>query len=145
MPAPPHSPPAVIGIALYGDESRVANQPWNKGTCTGTGEFARLNSANCSPFGAGIASYCDTGDSYCCGGSDANTGSVHANYINKYNQAVVDFFQARVAAANAGAARSAQGSNGATKTGSPIPTSAPTGEAATKKQAGVALGPITLL
>lgn len=88
----------VIVAAAYGDETYVPGMPWNTGNCTvGLGIFPRLNPHSCDPFAASLHSYCDYGDSQCCALLPWDDNAAHHTYVDKYNQAVVDFAKQRLA------------------------------------------------
>lgn len=63
---------SILATILYGEETRVANQSYNEGTCTKSApRTPRMNPSACAPFAPNIQSYCDTQDPQCCsGGTD---------------------------------------------------------------------------
>jgi hypothetical protein len=81
----------IIATVVYGEETRVPGQYYNRGTCTNYGGTApRANPSLCNPFAANIASYCDLGDSDCCVGSGDDL-SVHLSYPRKYDALATEF------------------------------------------------------
>ncbi|CAL5871695.1 uncharacterized protein PFLUO_LOCUS5948 [Penicillium psychrofluorescens] len=89
---------SIITAAAYGDETYVPLMPWNTGNCTlGLGIFPRLDPLSCEPFAASLHSYCDYGDDQCCFILPLDDNKAHHEYIEKYDQDVVDFIKKRLA------------------------------------------------
>lgn len=85
--------PIIIATVVYGDETRVPNQPYDLGTCTtGHGVNARNNPSGCDAFAANMQSYCDAPDPLCCGG---NNQSVHYTYPATYNSDAASFIKSK--------------------------------------------------
>ncbi|CAM1507459.1 Fc.00g071000.m01.CDS01 [Cosmosporella sp. VM-42] len=79
---------AVVAIVLFGDPSHVANTSYDLGTSIKDGIFNRDNITLCEDYSDILRSYCDTGDVYC---DTGNNRTVHAGYVQKYGDEVVDF------------------------------------------------------
>lgn len=92
----PYSPPIssayapyIIATIVYGDETRIPNQPYNLGTCiNGEGVDPRGNPSGCAAFEDNFQSYCDIDDPECCNGTIRNA---HFEYPKKYNTDAVNF------------------------------------------------------
>lgn len=87
----------VVAIANFGDPGHVVNQPWDLGTATLNGMFARSTSQLqlLTAFGGSskIASWCDSGDPFCASGSNLN---VHLTYLNRYQNAAASFVLSKI-------------------------------------------------
>jgi len=86
----------VVAIANFGDPGHVVSEPWNLGTATRNGLFARSTSQiqRLSAFGGSkIASWCDSGDPYCASGASLN---VHLTYLNRYQNAAASFVLSKI-------------------------------------------------
>ncbi|TWU71995.1 hypothetical protein ED733_003056 [Metarhizium rileyi] len=78
----------VVAVALFGDPTHIANVSYVRGTSKKDGLFPRKNSGDCEKYASKIASWCDTGDTYCDLGNDK---AVHGNYLSKYGKDIVQF------------------------------------------------------
>jgi len=87
----------VVAIANFGDPGHVVGQPWDLGTATLNGLFARGSSQLqlLSSFGGSgkIAAWCDSGDPYCASGFNLN---VHLTYLNRYQNAAASFVLTKI-------------------------------------------------
>ncbi|GAM88195.1 hypothetical protein ANO11243_062260 [Dothideomycetidae sp. 11243] len=107
----------IIATVVYGDETRVAGQPYDLGTCTGNGiGAARRNPAQCGAYIPGIQSYCDTNDPDCCDGP-ASDIDVHFVYPAEYDLTATNFVVNRFKALGGSNSTSSSGST-TTMTGS---------------------------
>ena len=83
----------VAAVILMGDPSFVPDKPFNAGTSTRAGLFARPEAQSLDAFADRIQSYCDTGDNFCAGG---NNLQVHLGYTRKYNGEAEEFVLAQI-------------------------------------------------
>ncbi|KAK1245470.1 hypothetical protein MKX08_005099 [Trichoderma sp. CBMAI-0020] len=124
----------VVAVAIFGDPTHVANTTYDRGTSVHNGIFNRTDAslAVCKSYASRIISYCDTGDIYCDGGSNA---TVHHLYIDRYGSDIVDFvvsqYQKAADSSNSSSTSTAPPATSATATptsggGSNSTTSSPT-------------------
>lgn len=78
----------ILAVVMYGNPAHVADAPWNAGTSTNDGLFARKDVSGCNPYVSVMRSWCDTGDRYCDLGDDS---AVHGGYFAKYTQDATDW------------------------------------------------------
>lgn len=86
----------VIGGIMYGDQTRVAGQNYDAGTCQAhNGKVPRGNPATCSNFA--LQSYCDRGDPECCYEYAGFQGDInnHFAYPGEYDQQAAKFIVER--------------------------------------------------
>ncbi|KAJ4412564.1 hypothetical protein N0V85_003657 [Neurospora sp. IMI 360204] len=115
----------VVAAVAYGDPSHTAGAPWNLGSSTKTGIFARENMTSCLPLASHIASWCDTGDIYCDSGSDL---TVHGGYFGNYTMETVKWIVEKYNASIAAGQNGGSDSGNSTST-VPAPSSTSTGVA----------------
>lgn len=91
---------SVIAGVLYGEETRVAGESFNRGTCTkGHGTAPRANPSLCDTYAPYLQSYCDSYDPDCCvGGLQPYNTQVHFSYPAKYDATATQFVKDRLAA-----------------------------------------------
>lgn len=86
----------IIATIIYGDETRVAGQPYNYGTCTtGNGTLVRQNPAGCGIFAENIRSWADENDPQSCVGGPAPNQDIHYVYPSEYDGDATTFVQER--------------------------------------------------
>ncbi|TDZ41462.1 Acetylxylan esterase 2 [Colletotrichum trifolii] len=78
----------IAAVVLMGDPSHVPSQPFNKGTATNNGVFPRGDSAACGALASRMASFCDSGDTFCDSG---NSLQVHMGYVRRSGDAAASF------------------------------------------------------
>ncbi|KAH7310472.1 cutinase-domain-containing protein [Stachybotrys elegans] len=82
----------VVAIVLFGDPAHTTEAPYNHGTSTNDGIFARHDIGVCQDYADRLVSYCDTGDIYCDRGDDRD---VHGQYVAEYGDDVFNFIVGR--------------------------------------------------
>lgn len=82
-------------MIMMGDPRHIANTSFDVGTATMDGLFPRPANQSCDSFASIIQSYCDEGDPFCAGGNDT---LVHLGYTKKYNDAALNFTNAKIKA-----------------------------------------------
>lgn len=78
----------IDAIVLYGDETGIANAPYDAGTCTNDAPYARTN-FNCGKFEKLIRDWCDSDDPECCKGGQND--SSHYAYPERYDYTLTRF------------------------------------------------------
>ncbi|TDZ16226.1 Acetylxylan esterase 2 [Colletotrichum orbiculare MAFF 240422] len=78
----------IAAVVLMGDPSHVPSQPFNKGTAKNNGVFPRGDSAACGALASRMASFCDSGDTFCDSG---NSLQVHMGYVRRSGDAAASF------------------------------------------------------
>lgn len=83
----------IIATVVYGEETYLAGQPYDMGTCTNNAPHPRQNPAGCDAFSANFASYCDADDPECCVGG--TNEPAHLEYPQRYDTQARDFVVGR--------------------------------------------------
>lgn len=83
----------VIAVVVYADGTRVAGEPYNRGTCKKSGPVPRSNPAGCDTYAPVIRSYCHNKDEICCEGG--NSKQAHHDYFTQYDTTVGKYVAAQ--------------------------------------------------
>lgn len=87
----------VVAAIQFGDPAHVYPEPYDKGTSTSNGTFAREDTTALDQWSSVLASVCDSSDLFCDSGSSVST---HEQEVQTSTEAAVAFVVALVSIAS---------------------------------------------